>query len=94
MSDQSDQPRPSGPGEPSLNARLTHIEEKVAFLERHLEELDEVVRRLYDQHEALAKRVKERHEALADRVESIEEEAGDAGPETSAPPHWGRARPE
>ncbi|MHC4948442.1 MAG: SlyX family protein [Planctomycetota bacterium] len=48
-----------------MSERITAVEEKLAFLERHLEQLDEVVRGMRDEHDALERRI----DGLQQRVE-------------------------
>jgi len=76
------------PQAPSLPMpdRVTDIEEKVAFLERHVEELDAVVRDLYDKLSAIGIDVGRVRDDMNRGFEEIRR-----GPEDDVPPHWGGA---
>ena len=68
---------------------LTHLQERLAHLERHVEQLDEVLRTVHDRVDALARSIDDlRRESRRRLVES------EGAPEEETPPHWGgRAQP-
>jgi len=66
------------------DARITALEEKLAFLERHVEELDQQVRELFDLAGAQRQSLKRLQDETQASFAALDRDAGD-----EPPPHWG-----
>ena len=67
-----------------MSDRVTDLEEKLAFIERHVEELDKIVRELYDRFAALGRDVSRVRDEMSRGLEEMQRR-----PEDDVPPHWG-----
>lgn len=74
---------------PNPDRRLTALEEKLAYLEKHVGELDEVVRDLATRLEQQIRGIRQMRSTLEQHLAGGDAKADTApDPEGDRPPHW------